>query len=142
MPASSVEPLQAVRYTSGQEYRPHTDDPFRAPPRKRLITIFTYLSDEGLASGRCGGATRFTRLHSGGQPLRVFPQKGRAVTWANYTPEGRLDTRTEHAGEPVTCAGATKWGLNAWLLGEATPPRGARARSARAGVRTEKRGLQ
>ena len=62
MPSSSVEPLQVTRYTRGQEYRPHTDDPERAPHRKRLKTTFTYLSDEGLANGHCGGATRFTHL--------------------------------------------------------------------------------
>ena len=119
MPASSVEPLQVTRYTEGQQYRPHTDDPRRAPRRKRLKTIFTYLSDEGLAEGKCGGATKFERLRSAGRPLRVFPRKGRGVLWANYTPEGKLDGRTEHAGEPVTCAGAAKWGLNAWFRGGA-----------------------
>ena len=31
-------------------------------PRTRLKTTFTYLSDEGLANGHCGGATRFTHL--------------------------------------------------------------------------------
>ena len=62
MPSSTVETLQVTRYTRGQEYRPHTDDPERAPHRKRLKTTFTYLSDEGLANGHCGGATRFTHL--------------------------------------------------------------------------------
>ena len=121
MPASSVETLQVTRYMKGKQYRPHTDDDSRRPPRrKRLKTIFTYLSDEGLAEGKCGGATKFARLRSAGRPLRVFPRTGRGVMWANYTPEGKLDGRTEHAGEPVTCAGATKWGLNAWFRGGAT----------------------
>ena len=126
MPASSVEPLQVTRYTEGQQYRPHTDDPRRAPRRKRLKTIFTYLSDEGLSDGKCGGATKFARLRSAGRPLRAFPRTGRGVMWANYTPEGKLDGRTEHAGEPVTCAGTIKWGLNAWFLSDA-PPRRARS---------------
>ena len=129
MPASSVEPLQVARYMKGQQYKPHTDDPRRAPRRKRLKTIFTYLSDEGLSDGKCGGATKFARLRSAGRPLRAFPRTGRGVMWANYTPEGKLDGRTEHAGEPVTCAGATKWGLNAWFLSDA-PPSTPRASSA------------
>ena len=134
MPASSVEPLQVTRYTEGQQYRPHTDDPRRAPRRKRLKTIFTYLSDEGLSDGKCGGATIFTclsdeGLRSAGRPLRAFPRTGRGLMWANYTPEGKLDGRTEHAGEPVTCAGTSKWGLNAWFLSDA-PPSTPRASSA------------
>ena len=144
MPASSVEPLQVTRYKKGQQYQPHTDDdPRRAPRRKRLKTIFTYLSDEGLSDGKCGGATIFTclsdeGLRSAGRPLRVFPRKGRGVLWANYTPEGKLDGRTEHAGEPVSCAGAAKWGLNAWFLSDAPPstprasPAGRKALSQRA----------
>ena len=134
MPASSVETLQVTRYTEGQQYRPHTDDdPRRGGRRKRLRTIFAYLSDEGLSGGKCGGATKFARLRSAGRPLRVFPRKGRGVVWANYTPEGNLDTRTEHAGEPITCAGTTKWGLNAWFLSDEAPqvPRSAKALSRR-----------
>ena len=120
MPPSSVEKLQVTAYENGEEYRPHTDDPKRAPAQKRLRTIFAYLSD-GLADGSCGGATTFTKLGSGGNPLRVFPHKGQAVMWSNYTPEGKLDTRTEHAGEAVTCEGTTKWGLNAWFHGDPPP---------------------
>ena len=126
MPASSVEPLQVTRYKKGQQYQPHTDDdPRRAPRRKRLKTIFTYLSDEGLSDGKCGGATKFARLRSAGRPLRAFPRTGRGVMWSNYTPEGNLDARTLHAGEPVTCA-TTKLALNAWLRSDA-PPRRTRA---------------
>ena len=140
MPASSVEPLQVTRYTEGQQYRPHTDDdPRRGGRRKRLKTIFTYLSDEGLSGGHCGGATKFTRLRSVGRPLRAFPRTGRGLMWANYTPEGKLDGRTEHAGEPVTCACATKWGLNAWFLSEPPlTPRARSPRSARARKRAQK----
>ena len=140
MPASSVEPLQVNRYKKGQQYQPHTDDdPRRAPRRKRLKTIFTYLSDEGLSDGKCGGATKFARLRSAGRPLRAFPRTGRGLMWANYTPEGKLDGRTEHAGEPVTCACATKWGLNAWFLSEPPlTPRARSPRSARARKRAQK----
>ena len=124
MPASSVETLQVTRYTEGQQYRPHTDDdPRRGESRKRLRTIFAYLSDEGLSDGKCGGATKFARLRSAGRPLRAFPRTGRGLMWANYTPEGKLDGRAEHAGEPVTCAGTIKWGLNAWFLSDAPPRR-------------------
>ena len=67
------------------------------------------------------GATSFTKLGTGGNPLRVFPHKGQAVMWSNYTPEGKLDTRTEHAGEAVSCVAKTKWGLNAWLHSDPPP---------------------
>ena len=81
-------------------------DPERPPARKRLRTVFAYLSD-GFADSSCGGATLFTKLRGG---LRVFSRKGEGLMWSNYTPDGNLDARTEHAGEPVTCEGLTKWG--------------------------------
>jgi prolyl 4-hydroxylase len=116
MPRSSAE-LQVTAYEPRQDYKAHTDDPERPPARKRLRTIFAYLSD-GLADGSCGGATLFTKLRGG---LRVFPRKGEGLMWSNYTPDGKLDARTEHAGEPVTCKGLTKWGLNVWFAPRRAP---------------------
>jgi hypothetical protein len=114
MPEKSLEPLQVTDYTHKQRYDAHYDDLGVGP--KRLKTLFAYLKDEGLSEGRCGGATVFHQLRRDGQHLRVYPSKGNAVMWSNFTPEGRHNDRTLHAGEPVTCPGAHKIGLNAWFL--------------------------
>ena len=119
MPWGGLEPLQATRYTIGQQYQSHHDAPTGSRGRqRRLKTIFAYLqADGGLPAGNCGGATRFDGLRQqDGKPLRVYPAVGRAVMWNNYD-DGRRDPRTHHGGEMVTCPGVEKIGLNAWFHG-------------------------
>ena len=124
-PVEALEPLQVTAYTHGQRYKPHYDDDAGLGPERRLKTIFTYLeADDDLAAGRCGGETSFKRLLGrDGRPLKIYPRRGRALVWSNYTPDGRRDNRTLHAGEAVTCPGARKVGLNAWFLGRSTSRR-------------------
>ena len=115
MPWGGLEPLQATRYTTGQQYQSHHDAPTESRGRqRRLKTIFAYLqADGGLAAGNCGGATRFDGLRQqDGKPLRVYPAVGRAVIWNNYD-DGKRDPRTHHGGEMVTCPGVEKIDLNA-----------------------------
>ena len=115
MPWGGLEPLQATRYTIGQQYQSHHDAPTGSRGRqRRLKTIFAYLqADGGLPAGKCGGATRFDRLRQqDGTPLRVYPAVGRAVMWNNYD-DGKRDPRTHHGGEMVTCPGVEKIRLNA-----------------------------
>jgi len=133
MPLAHLEQLQVTDYAHEQRYMAHLDDPgFDGEPR-RLKTVFVYLQDDGLADGRCGGATAFYRLRrKDGQPLRVFPRKGNALLWSNIKPDGRRDGRMLHAGEPVTCKESHKTGLNAWFLDSPRPrKRSARPRSRR-----------
>ena len=129
LPASNLEPLQLTDYKHKQRYKAHFDDRGLGP--KRLKTIFAYLNgDDDLASGMCGGATAFYRLKGkDGRPLRVYPRKGSAVMWSNFT-KGRHNDRTLHAGEPVTCEGCRKTGMNAWFLDQPSKRR-KRSRSRR-----------
>ena len=112
MPSDNME-LQLTRYRHGQQYKAHHDDPGVGP--KRLKTLFAYLDERGLASGKCGGATCFPKLRSKGRPLRVFPKKGDALMWTNFKPNGRHDPGALHAGEALTCKNTRKTGLNVWF---------------------------
>ena len=148
MPWGGLEPLQATRYTIGQQYQSHHDAPTGSRGRqRRLKTIFAYLqADGGLPAGKCGGATRFDRLRQqDGQPLRVYPKVGRALMWNNWGDDCRRDLRTYHRGEKVTCPGVEKLALNAWFHGEKkrraprrsrTPGKHAARRKPRAGGAT------
>ena len=128
MPEENLDELQATAYERGQYFRPHYDDPGLGA--KVLKTIFAYLRDEGLADGCCGGATAFPKIRKDGQILRVYPRKGSGLMWSIFKQNGSHDHRTLHSGEPVTCPGSKKIGLNAFFLDS---PRGRqrRGRSAR-----------
>jgi len=116
IPATNLEPLQITDYKHNQRYKSHFDD-LGYGPNKRLKTIFAYLqADDDLANGMCGGSTAFYRLRDkDGRPLRVYPQKGSALMWSNFLPDGRHNSRTLHAGEPIKCKGSEKIGMNAWF---------------------------
>ncbi len=106
-PVKNLEPLQVTKYTVGQMYKAHLDGHER---NMRVKTVFIYLQDKELAEGKCGGATTFYRLkNKDGRSLRVYPRKGDALIWDSS------NDLTLHAGEAVTCPGATKIGLNAWF---------------------------
>ena len=110
---SHAEPAQVVRYLPSQEYKPHHDwfDPahpesFRRKTERggqRAVTCLAYLAEP-----ERGGRTYFPKLRMGFEP-RV----GDAVLWWNVDENGKEDSKTLHAGEPVE-AGA-KWALNLWL---------------------------
>ena len=109
---STVEPLQLVRYLPGQFFGVHHDmgdydeetsvvslPPKNCLARRRLVTIFCYLNDVEFGQGGC---TLFPACATtDGSPLRVQPQRGRAVLFSNVTRKGTPDPRTIHAGEPV-----------------------------------------
>lgn len=111
-----LEPLQITDYTHKQQFRKHHDY-FNAGEGKpeRTTTIFTYLQDSGVSDGACGGATCFHQLEGRDAPLCVFPKRGNALMWSNRKPNGDVNPATLHSGEPITCAGAHKVGLNAWF---------------------------
>lgn len=96
------EPLHMLRYTSGQEYKPHTDSmPGEANPR--AWTVLIYLND-----GYEGGATRFPKLD-----LQVKGSPGDALIFCNVFADGRPDPSTLHAGLPVT--NGAKWLATRWI---------------------------
>ena len=96
------EPLHMLRYTPGQEYKPHVD----ALPdveNQRVLTALLYLND-----GYAGGETSFPNLG-----IRVRGGTGDVLVFHNLLPDRRSDPRTQHAGEPVT--EGTKWLATRWV---------------------------
>ncbi|MEM1299093.1 MAG: 2OG-Fe(II) oxygenase [Pseudomonadota bacterium] len=114
LPSAHGEGVSVLRYTSGQEFKPHVDgiwsgasdaarSGFEADGGQRLFTTIVYLN---VVEG--GGATLFPKLD-----LRVPPEPGRLLLFAN-SPAGSNDVtpRAVHAGEPVTAG--EKWAAVCW----------------------------
>ena len=95
------EPLQVLRYTPGQEYRPHLDA-LPVGDNQRIVTVLLYLND-----GYRGGETLFT--HTG---LKFQGRRGDALLFRNALPDGSPDPMSKHAGLPVVSGEkylATRW---------------------------------
>lgn len=95
------EPLQVLRYSPGQEYRPHFDY-LEANENPRPWTALIYLND-----AYEGGATRFVK--SGHE---VRGNTGDVLVFGNSNGKGARDPLAEHAGMPVTAGVkylATRW---------------------------------
>lgn len=123
---------QLVQYTKGQEYNLHHDwmripqAAFDGSPRtfNRVASFFVILQDtcEGgetwfplvkpvsdLSEDDYG--TRLWHKHEEGG-LTFKPVAGNAIFWVNLFANGTGDTRTVHAGMPVT--GGLKTAMNIW----------------------------
>ncbi|MBV8907879.1 MAG: 2OG-Fe(II) oxygenase [Sphingomonas sp.] len=96
------EPLQALRYSPGQEYRPHFDFVDGAT-NQRLWTALMYLNDEYE-----GGQTAFVRTS-----LKVRGKPGDMLLFRNALNDGALDELGKHAGMPVTAG--TKYLSTRWI---------------------------
>lgn len=96
------EALQILRYTPGQEYRPHFDWVDNAP-NQRIWTALIYLNDDYE-----GGATAFVRTGA-----EVRGQTGDVLLFSNARPDGHGDDLAEHAGMPVTSG--TKYLATRWI---------------------------
>jgi len=95
------EPLQVLRYSAGQEYRPHFDA-IEGADNQRILTFLVYLND-----GYEGGETQFRA--SG---LKVKGQMGDALLFRNADDLGRRDPNAKHAGLPPTAGEkflASRW---------------------------------
>jgi len=88
--AAQGEPLQVLRYRSGQQYRPHLDG-VAGEANQRILTALVYLND-----GYAGGETQFVRTG-----LTFSGGKGDALIFANAFPDGSCDAQALHAGLPV-----------------------------------------
>ena len=106
------EPLQILRYGLNGEYLPHHDyfdpkDPGTSVVTKnggqRLATMVIYLN-----TPEEGGSTAFPELG-----LEVRARKGNAVYFEYRNKEGQLDSRSLHAGLPVTKG--EKWIATKWI---------------------------
>ncbi|KAI0109011.1 hypothetical protein GGR51DRAFT_117491 [Nemania sp. FL0031] len=123
---------QLVRYTQGQEYNLHHDwmripqPAFDGSPRtfNRVASFFVILQDNCT-----GGETWFPFIKAaspqpkGGEEGRLWrehedgglafkPVAGNGIFWVNLFPNGTGDTRTVHAGLPVTSG--LKTAMNIW----------------------------
>ena len=96
------EPLHVLRYSPGQQYRPHLDAlPGVANQRERTALVY-------LNAGYQGGETVFPELG-----LSAKGEAGDGLIFRNVDGEGRSDPRTRHAGAPV--AGGVKWLASRWI---------------------------
>ena len=97
-----AEALYVMRYTPGQEYKPHLDA-LAGLKNQREWTAIAYLND-----GFEGGATTFPELG-----LSVRPGVGDLLVFRNALGDGMPDLRMRHAGEPVTAG--EKWIATRWI---------------------------
>lgn len=96
------EALSVLRYSPGQEFRPHIDA-IHGAGNQRIKTALVYMN-----SGFGGGATSFTC-----SKLSIIPQVGDAIIFDNVKPDGSIDPASQHAGEPVTSG--VKWIATRWI---------------------------
>lgn len=129
IPRTYLEPLQAVQYSLGENYKPHTDwftSPARTTPAyggNRATSFFVYVA---ASDDIVGGGTQFPLLDAPrnerwceyvncdagwdeGVTFRPIPRN--AVFWRNLK-KGHGDGKTLHAGLPVQRG--TKLGMNIW----------------------------
>ena len=97
-----AEALYVMRYTPGQEYRPHLDA-LAGLKNQREWTAIAYLND-----GFEGGATVFPELG-----LSIRPGVGDLLVFRDSLADGTPDLRMRHAGEPVTAG--EKWIATRWI---------------------------
>lgn len=98
----NAEALYVMRYTPGQQYRPHLDA-LPGLDNQREWTAIAYLNDAFE-----GGATAFPDL---GLSLRL--EAGDLIIFRNSDDEKKPDPRMRHAGEPVTSG--EKWVATRWI---------------------------
>lgn len=96
------EALQVLRYSPGQEYRPHFDF-LEGTDNPRPWTALVYLNE-----GYEGGATAF-----GKTGLEVRGKVGDVLVFRNEGPDGRREPLAEHAGLPITAG--TKYLATRWI---------------------------
>jgi len=85
------EPLQILRYSVGEEFRPHFDASVGIA-NQRILTALVYLNEDYE-----GGETSF--LEAG---LNVKGRTGDAIIFRNAREDGTPDPNSRHAGLPVT----------------------------------------
>lgn len=108
IPKNNYEPLQLLKYETGQKYNVHHDllqwqnEGICGP---RILTFFLYLSDVTE-----GGETHFPSLN-----ITIKPKKGSAVLWPSTYNENLhlMDERTYHEAKAVVKG--QKYAANAWI---------------------------
>ena len=98
IPMDHAEPMQVLRYETGQFYTVHHDQnsPRASAWGPRMFTVFMYIGD-----GYTGGETNFPRLN-----LTIKAKKGSACVWTSildsdpYQRDDRTDLRDPPGAEP------------------------------------------
>ncbi|MGM0887303.1 MAG: 2OG-Fe(II) oxygenase [Bacillota bacterium] len=106
IPVEHGEGIQILKYTPGQEYKPHFDfftSSSIAAKNNRISTIILYLNDV-----EHGGETFFPKLN-----FSVFPRKGMAVYFEYFYNDKNLNELTLHGGAPVI--NGEKWVATQWM---------------------------
>lgn len=98
----NAEALYVMRYTPGQQYRPHMDA-LPGLKNQREWTAIAYLNDAFE-----GGATAFPEL-----ALSLRLGIGDVLVFRNSDSRQQPDSRVVHAGEPVTSG--EKWIATRWI---------------------------
>ena len=112
IPAEHGEPLYILKYTEGQEYKPHSD--FFSPTHpvfskllelsgQRVATVLMYL-----AAPELGGETTFPKAN-----VTIRPEKGSAVLFWSVTNDNTVDINSIHGSLPVV--NGTKYCLTKWI---------------------------
>ncbi|MGN7998167.1 2OG-Fe(II) oxygenase [Sphingomonas sp. 22176] len=96
------EPISLLRYSPGQQYRPHLDT-IAGSANQRIKTVLLYLNE-----GYAGGETRFDKLG-----IDIVARGGDALLFDNVLANGQPDARTRHAGLPVRAG--VKWVATRWV---------------------------
>lgn len=110
-PVPHIEPLQFLKYETGQKYMPHYDfgeacDFKENAEGRRTVTMLLYLNS---LQPDQGGLTVFPRLD-----IAVTPRARSAIIFDNILANGEGDTRTQHGGNPPTGEGE-KFAVNVWI---------------------------
>ena len=99
------EPLNILRYTPGQQYKPHHDGTGSDNVSVRNLTALIWLND-----GFEGGETDFPKIK-----VRVRGSIGDMLVFRNVMMIDEPDARMIHAGLPVTKG--VKWMASRWIRG-------------------------
>lgn len=109
-PRCNGEALNLLRYTPGQQYKPHYDalnedhdGSMYKDGKQRIKTALVYLN-----TVRQGGETRFPKLD-----ISVSPTLGNMVVFSNSDESGKLLLNSYHLGAPTFSE--NKWLVTKWI---------------------------
>lgn len=116
LPFENGERMGVLSYLPGEEYKPHYDcflnasdvpqaELDRGGQRVRTVLLIVHDDFEG-------GGTSFPKLD-----IMVSAMKGSVVVFDNVDEDGNPETKSLHAGEPVTSG--TKWIATKWIRANA-----------------------
>ena len=97
------EPLNVLRYSQGQQFRPHHDGRGSGDGPMRIMTALVWLNEQF-----DGGETEFPTLN-----IRVRGGVGDMLVFRNFHDDGSQDDRLIHAGLPVSHG--VKWMASRWI---------------------------